>query len=230
MKKYFFKLILALVLVILLLIAAYILLFRVSLAEVECESQFGPCSQSIDEALGKLSGKPIIPTVRRMQDYLGKEKRIKQYSIRFLVPSKLKAYIVEKKGAAALGKIGLNNYFIVDEEGVVLGKEKSTFLPMINVVDGDLTYGPGSKVSDKLKFAVELTSYMFSVYATKLSTLYEDRIEIVLGSGIKVIFPTNGEIDVLLGSLNLILSRLNNPSSEIRIGEVDLRYKNPIIR
>ena len=51
-----------------------------------------------------------------------------------------------------------------------------------------------------------------------------------IAGGVKVIFPLEGDIDVLLGSLRLILSQLNNDEREIRIGSIDLRFENPVLR
>ena len=50
---------------------------------------------------------------------------------------------------------------------------------------------------------------------------------------ILVRFSLEGDIDVLAGSLRLIFSRLNDETTGIRMGdvsEIDLRFKNPVIR
>lgn len=227
------KIIRPLLIVVLLITAVSLVIFLLSkykITRVDCESQFGPCSQSIADNLNKFSDKSLTTSLRSSKEYLKKERRVSQFSIRFLLPSTIKVYVVEKKAAAALGKASLDKYLIVDSSGTVLGVDKSTLLPVVNVVDEELIYAEGAVLPENLIFAVNLTEYMYSYYSTKLTTLYKDRVEIRLNDGKLIIFPTIGEQDVLMGALNLILSRLNNESSEIRIGEIDLRYKNPIIR
>jgi len=46
----------------------------------------------------------------------------------------------------------------------------------------------------------------------------------------KVIFPLNGDKDLLLGSMNLIFSRLPSLKEASTIETIDLRYKNPVLR
>jgi len=60
----------------------------------------------------------------------------------------------------------------------------------------------------------------------------ENRLEASLDNGINVIFPTAGEVDVLIGSLRAILSQLNTGSEDTRIkaSTIDLRFDNPVVR
>ena len=201
------------------------------ISRIRCESQFGPCSESVETKLGELQGYGILETFTRVNKTLKEDRRISEYSVRYIIPNTLSVYVIEKKSVIALGKQGTDRFVILDKDYKVIGIEKSTFLPIVNVSSSEgIDFGLGSDIPSSLLFAAKIGKEMFMVYGVKLSVVYNDRVEVKLTNGPKVIFPLGGEIDVLMGSLNLILSRLNNASGEIRIGEVDLRYKNPVIR
>lgn len=139
--------------------------------------------------------------------------------------------LLKKKARSRLASRDFDGFVILDKDGNVISIEKGSSLPIINVANGqDINIKPGSKVPDNLFFAEQIERNVFAAYGIKLAILYTDRIEVKVENGPKVIFPTSGEVDVLMGSLSLILSHLNNANSEIRMGEIDLRYKNPVIR
>lgn len=213
------------------LVLGGLLLFQALKVErIICASQFGPCATEIDAEIDKFQGLGIISALGQVKKTLGSDARVSQFSVRFIFPSTINVDIIAKKGEAALGQQGVDNFLILDKTGRVIAVEKTTSLPIINVNDGtDINYQIGASVPDNLIFALNLSRQIFAGYGVKLIIVEPDRIEVSLKS-VKVIFPTQGEVDVLIGSLNLILSRLNNAQGEIRMGEIDLRYKNPIIR
>lgn len=218
-------------LIVLVIIGIYFGLKEIKTKSINCESQYGPCSDSVNRDLEKYRGISISKSLSDIKKVLSKNNKVSEFSVRYIFPNMLSVYVVEKKGEVALGKQGVDEFIILDKTGQVIEKTKNTSLPIINITTSENTdYKLGSKVSENLIFALQLERLIFSSYGVKLISLYNDRIETKLNNGPKVIFPVEGEIDVLMGSLNLILSRLNNQTGEIRIGEVDLRYKNPVIR
>lgn len=199
--------------------------------KIICTSQFGPCSQSVQDTINKSRGIGIFESFDKVKKNLASDPRVSEYTVRFIIPNSLSAYVIERKGVVALGKQGVDKFLIVDNNYKVIGTEKNTLLPLVNINNGDaIDFNLGESLPDSLSFASNIERQMYALYGVKLATVYNDKIEVKLSSGPKVLFPLEGEIDVLMGSLNLILSRLNNASGEIRIGEVDLRYKNPVIR
>jgi len=78
---------------------------------------------------------------------------------------------------------------------------------------------------------------LYSLYGVKEVRLRDRGLEARIGE-ILIIFPLEGDRDVLMGSLQLVLSQLNSGSEDFRIEEalgskpkvVDFRYKNPIVR
>lgn len=216
---------------VLIAIGLFLLLENLRVGSLVCQSQFGPCSQPVQERLNKLRGRSVLEVSGLIKKELSSDRRVSKFSIRYIIPETVMVYIVEKKAEVAMGRQGFDGYVLADSEGYVLSVEKNTSLPVINVASGeDINFIPGAKVSDNLFFAQRIMKYIFALYTVKLAVYYNDRIEVRLNSGPKIIFPKEGDVEVLIGSLSLILSRLNNREGEIRMGEIDLRYKNPIIR
>lgn len=217
-----------LVIIAILLVLAGLLLAarRLKVEKIVCRSQFGPCSETLLQSLAKFRGVPAFEVIGSAKKTLSLDRKVSKFRVRYLFPETLAIDVVERKAEVALGKQGFDGYVLVDKDGYVLAVEKNTSLPIINVMDNqNINFLPGTKISDNLFFAEKLMKYIFTLYSVKLAVYYGDRVEAKLNSGQKVIFPISGDVEVLIGSLNLILSR-----GEIRMGEIDLRYKNPVIR
>ncbi len=85
----------------------------------------------------------------------------------------------------------------------------------------------GEKVTEETLFALELLYDMFSFYQVQTGKIDKSSLVIELSRGPKVIFPLEGSHQVLLGSLRLVLSKLNSDS---QVSTIDLRFKNPVIK
>lgn len=223
--------VLFIVLIPLLIVAIYFAYRKIKINTIICQSQYGPCSESLDNEIDKAQGKNIASSISEVKKTLSQSNEVSQYSVRFNLPSYLKIYIVEKKGEVAITKTGLDNFFILDKDGLIISQVKRTSLPTLVLMDNsNINLKVGERVHGDVLFAEDVARLAFTAYETRSISIYSDRIEFSLKDGRKIIFPTSGETDVLFGSLELILSRLNNQAQEIRIGEIDLRYKNPVLR
>jgi hypothetical protein len=47
---------------------------------------------------------------------------------------------------------------------------------------------------------------------------------------IRVIFPLEGDSDILLGGLRLIYSKIKEDGNLAGYSQIDMRYKNPVLR
>ena len=77
---------------------------------------------------------------------------------------------------------------------------------------------------------------MFSTYQVQDGEIIDSNLVVEVTGGRSVIFPLQGDKEVLMGSLNLILSRLNSEDEKSRIEGaenveiIDLRFKNPVLK
>ena len=194
----------------------------IKIREIECASQYGLCPSAVNAQLDLYVGLNIRDAKKRIYEYIGKEGSIKEGKVVYKVPFQLMVYITEKKPGVALFMEG-QDYIIVDPEGSVIGTSPTTDLPKLTVTQTGYT-------KDQLEFASNLYYEFSRLHPIEFSELGDKDMTVKIADGVKVIFPLEGDIDVLLGSLRLILSQLNNDEREIRIGSIDLRFENPVLR
>jgi len=199
---------------------------------ISCQSQYGNCFDDLEEKLKKAEGKNLREAKKEIEDILKNDLSLSDYSTQFKIPDTLKISLLEDKPKFALKSLSKNVYGLVDKEGLVLKIEDNTTLPYVEIEDSFPNVG--EKVSEKELFALKIISGVFSLYQIDKGKIQNESLLIELKNGIKVIFPLEGDKDVLLGALTVILNRLNEDAKELKINkvvyEIDLRFKNPVLR
>lgn len=195
----------------------------VKVGDVVCTSQFGPCSNYISEKTGKIKGMSITDAKSQLGKVFQKDAKVVNFTAKFRLPNKLMVWVVERKPVAALQFGNSNKYTLVDKDGKVLGLQTEVSLPVVLIE---------SKTDDRsVSFAANLMDSLFLVYQTKLGHLRADgSLQVDNINGKTVIFPLDGDRDTLIGSLKVILSGLITEPSASRIRQIDLRFKNPVIK
>lgn len=188
---------------------------------ITCQSQYGPCSVYVGEAIRAVRLTNLHDVSENIKKALESELLVSKFSVRFNLPGNLRVYVVERKPVAAFTNPDLSEFNLLDEDGVVIGRTTKTNLPVI-IVNG------GQDV-EKIAFASRIMTQMFTTHGVKLGKIENESLQLQVSDGISVIFPLEGEIDVLIPSLEVILSRLNTQGQNLRIESIDLRYKNPVL-
>jgi len=89
----------------------------------------------------------------------------------------------------------------------------------------------GDNISSKEYFALKIIEKVMVITPIQSSILEEKELKIISQENKLIRFPIEGDIDVLVGSLRLIFSRLNEVPQGIKIvREIDLRFANPVLR
>jgi len=212
---------------ILLLASPFFVLPRVvKIGRIDCQSQFGPCSRTLKEKIESLSQekKTFLETKKELTAVLGEEIIVDDFSLQFKLPDKLKINVLERKPRFAVqnqtGAIAL-----IDGEGYSIAVEDSTALPRLIIADA--LPNVGERVTEKTLFALELLEDLFSLYQVETGRMGADSLVIELSGGPRVIFPLEGNRQALIGSLRIILAKLN---SESGVSTIDLRFRNPVIK
>lgn len=222
MKKY-------LVVVVLLLIFA-ILVFTprlIPINSITCRSQYGPCDSKLVDQFNSFEGKKYFYARKEISKLLSSSKYISEYSIKFNLPDKLNIDLIEKKPSIAFPSSS-GKFFLINQFGEVVDEVDETLLPKIYSQNQDpWDFKRGEEVNEELKFAIKIMQKMFYVYNVSDAYVKGDSISFTLSDGRKIIFPLKGDIDVLFGSLQVILSRLQ---VETNYSIIDLRFKNPVLR
>jgi len=198
----------------------------IKVGDIVCESQFGPCSQILESRLSMLEGKPIGDTRREISEILTSEVLIKDYSIQILFPNRLRVNLLERKPKFVLKVKSSDSLALVDEEGYIVGIEPQSNLPQVQI---DSPPGNvGEKVSDENLFGLQIVGDLFSFYQVRQGVIDQGNLQVELKDKIRVIFPLEGDRSVLISSLELVLKKYEDVGVLPR--EIDLRYKNPVIR
>ena len=204
-----------------------------TIKEITCKNQYGPCDQRLSTRLKDLEGRNYLSMRSLIEDTISQEPSVKGYSTQLKLPDNLEVSVVRQKAKFAL-KTHNEVYILVSDEWKILEMVNSSSLPYI-VVDS-FSGSVGDKVSSEQLFALKLIESLFFSYSISEGKLDQEMIEVRLKNRIKVLFPRQGDVQVLLGSLELINSRLKEEGKDSKIdkvqeiSQIDLRYDNPVIK
>lgn len=199
----------------------------IKIEKIECESQYGKCDEVVTNSL-QLTGN-YRDTKKIIEQRLEKDILVNSYLIQYQIPSKLKIDINLKKPKYAI--FNSSKYFLIDKDGLIIEESSETNLPTLNKENVNLVVG--EKIEEKDKFALSIINGLTYLYSINSGNIINDELKVTSSEGIIIRFPLEGDKDVLLGSLRLIFSRLNDETKGIRIEdtkEIDLRFKNPVLR
>lgn len=198
--------------------------FRIS--TVECVSE-KPCSQEILKLLDAGKGKNYLQAKKDLGYVLSRQPKIKTYKLKYKLPSMLFVEVAERTGVVAL-KFAEDRYLVFDRDGSLLGEQAATELPFATVL--------GLASQKEMLFGVKLLNELATYYGIHEAKIDNHGLYVVLQGKGEISFPLVGDIDVVLGSLEVVLLQLNQTSqnhtiiseagNDIRI---DLRYKNPVV-
>lgn len=201
----------------------------IKINSIDCQSQFGPCSKVIDSQLTKIEGQSYLSAYKNITNFFKENILVSDYSIKFNLPSKLIVHIVERKPIVSLVKRSdEQKFYFIDSDGIILFTQENSQLPKV-ILPEDTNLEIGKKVDPGLLFASKILQGCFITFGSRLAIVTPELIEVDLPDSIRVRFPLTGDTNLLLGSLNSILSRLNMSETDSKIKLIDLRFKNPVI-
>jgi len=221
------KKIIPLIIFVLILLVIFLPRFIINV-RIECKSQVGNCPNSVVEKISPLTGKKLSYAKGRLTKTLTTEFLVSDFSIQFKLPNILKVDLIVKKPIYALrGNDGI--LVLVDKEGIVIEVATGTNLPMA-VTTEDLPK-VGERVDGKRLSALKLIDGVSKMYQTGTGNIEGDTLLVELPGPVRVIFPLAGsDVEFLLGSLRLIYTNMQDGESRGLYSQVDLRYRNPVLR
>lgn len=225
-----FKYLSLLLMVLFILSIPFVIKKSIFIKRIECTSQYGECPVEISNNINVVSGHDMKVAKDNLERILGQTNQINNYLIQFKIPNTLKVDINIKKPRYSI-KNSQGIYFMIDKDGLVLDRLDKSSLPTIEDKTSD--YSIGEVITDKNLWALRLIEKVAWLYTKNIGVVENNTMKVVLDEGITVYFPLEGDIDVLIGSLRLIFSRLNEGSQGIRmedVREIDLRFKNVVLR
>ncbi len=207
-------------------------IIKIRVNEITCSNQYGACDKELLETFQKLTGKELVIVKDEIRGVLSNNIIIDKYLVSYRFPDKLEINVIEKKPLFAVKTS--EGFYLVSKNGTILKKTDFTNLPVIELAVGG--YTTGAMVDDNVLFSLEIVREMSSYYSVKNSLYGENVVKVQLKDGPLIIFPSSGDIQLLIGSANLVLLELNSGYQDTRIDNrkpvksVDLRYKNPVLK
>ena len=207
---------------------------KIDIASIECTNQFATCSESIQTDLNVLSGDDLHTVRQRIITYLSKNVKIESYTFHYRFPDTYVVTIIEKTATFSIRNTDYNSIALLSSEGEVLSLVEESALPSLTV--NDHVWNIGDRADRDIWSATSLAESLYKLYPNAEYTIRDNSLVVNNLDTYVVYFPLTGERDVLLGSLTLILSRLKLDEEEFRIEgdrkvqEIDLRFKNPVLR
>lgn len=210
-----YKVVLIIVLILVLIFAPQFII-RV---KTECKSQYGDCPKELGDGVRKSEVGSLYQTRKNIKKYLKNNNSVSNYSTQFKLPNTLVVNLLIKKPIFAIKDNLTNRIFLLDKDGNILSEEKTTLLPTV------IQEGQKPNLN-----ALRLMLGVYLMYQTTTGDLQNDSLTVELTPQLKVIFPVEGENDVLLGSLRLIYEKIQSDPKSAMYKEIDLRFKNPVLR
>lgn len=216
----FFFFIIAVVLI------AFVSTFFIKVKEVECKSQFGPCSSFIENEVAGLRGIRLERLPFRLKKVLTSQVLVQKYSWRLINIDKVLITLIERKPIFAIK--GADTFALIDKDGIVISFTKETNLPYI--IYQDVPKSSGQKIEDRILFMGRILEDLFSQYQIKEAKAQDHSFAVIFSEKLIILFPEEGDEVKIIGTLKLILSRLKDTSDLARIRLIDLRFKNPLVK
>ena len=205
----------------------------IKVRKIECSSQYGECKHEFLKKLEDLEGGNLISVKRDLKKEIGSDVSIGDFDLRFNLPDNVEVSIIEKKPKYALFNPDQKRYMNISEDGYIISFSENSELP---IVTADKVFPEiGSSVAGKYKFSLDLLYDLFLTFQVKEGTFSGDSLVIEIPGNLRVIFPIEGDREALVGSFVLLYSEYQNEGNTGKsvmsdIVEIDLRYKNPVLK
>lgn len=192
-----------------------------------CKTQFGQCAEEDTFPIKKYEGKSLFFLNRRALNQELEKNFKNEYAYNHLYfPNTLDVYIKKRKAVVGITKTATQKIYLVSKEGVVLEEVESTALPLL-ILGEEFEIPPiGNIVKDKEIVGIEILNYVYKIWSQPHAKIESNKFLVKINETL-VTFPLDREPSIVIGALQLILTRSKIDSKLVKT--IDLRYKKPIL-
>lgn len=196
--------------------------------KVECKSQMDLCPKEVETKLSTLNNKSLFSARREVSKILVDNYLISNFSMQLKLPNILLVNVIVKQPRYSVFGKSENNYLLMDSNGYILSVSDRSNLPIL--IKENLNQKPGERISENDLFALKLIEGINQMYQVSSGTIQNDTLVVDMPLGIRVILPLSGyDTQVLLGSLRLIYTKATTDYIGV-YSQIDMRFKNPVLR
>ncbi|MBI2590607.1 MAG: hypothetical protein HYW33_01870 [Candidatus Blackburnbacteria bacterium] len=205
----------------------------VTVDNIVCKTQYGPCDQQDLELASRFIGKNLfLVTSAEVGEMLSGSFKNNKVFVSKYFPDTLSLVIEKRKGFVAVSKPDVGSgFFLVSSDGTALSYEESSALPKLVLSEEVAMPVVGGKVDQDLINAGKTLSLLRLGQNVSTADFSKEGLAVSINwdsSSISVTFPANGDPELLTGALQLILSQAKMDGKIPKV--IDLRYKNPVLR
>ncbi len=223
MKRVFFAF--GIILVVILLVCVFVLKVR----NTSCSASNLTCPSDISTEVHSFQGRRLFGSQKALRNFLSNKPEVKSFSIYTSPLGDIFINLELRKADIALSPEGSSVFTLYTKEGVVVRESPGTTVPVV-ILKEQL---PPEAVS----FIVQLSWQLTTILPVQEMTVEGSSLKVVLRDGRFVHYPLSGDIDLLLGTTLATFSQLNLTDGKLiidkkatEIHEIDLRFKNPVLR
>lgn len=205
----------------------------IKIEEFDCSTQYGACDEWISKEFEILKGKNYSQTKKYTLLIIKNFIFVDDYLVQYKFPNGIKVNLSISKPVYCLKKVNENIYDYINSTGMVVRVDKECSLPVVETEN----YFPnmGEEIKEDILNALTTVSLMNLSFGVSNGKILNNYLQINMPQGYNVLFPLDRDSQVLVGSLKLIISRLNENASDTKIDSgiisvIDLRYTNPVLR
>lgn len=199
---------------------------------IDCVSQFTKCNDNISSALINVEKGNIITTRRNIVKVISQNPLIKKYWVQLnlngkyivMVEERVPKYCVESNA----GK------YVTDSEGLVIKINDNGNIRCIQSVEDE--YKLGDRLSVRDYFNETLLYKIRNIADIGYAYLEQNNLVVEYKGNIKLIFPKEGDADLLAGKAYYTVSQFDNIEEYIieignySISEIDFRFNDPVVK
>ena len=199
----------------------------IKVGAVYCRTQYGPCTQEEEKRLENLVGRDFLQldAIAAAVKISENDFRIRRALVEKIFPGSLTVIIEKRKPITAVVK-GENRVFLVDQEGVVVDLTETSTLPNL-LVPENTELIVGERVLEDILAAAKILYLVNKSQGAQSASFEKQLVTVYLPGNISAIFAPVEGLEVRVGALQLILSRIK--MDEKLPKTIDLRYSKPIL-
>lgn len=206
------------------------LFFFLKIRSVSCSADHTPsCPSSLLEKLQAFKGSRIFQSERKIRNTLSSEPEVLSYAVKTSPLGDITVRITLREGSIALKPESSNTYTLYTKDGILVKEAPDTSVPTVVLKEQINT--------EAVPFVAALSYQLTTILPVSQMTVEGESLKVVLRDNRILLYPLQGDIDVLLGSTLITFSQLNLTEGKLIIDrqavvirEIDLRFKNPVLR
>lgn len=220
-----------LILFLVLILGGYLLSLRElrEVREISCKTQYGPCRSEEQEKLRQFVGEDIIFfNSTDVKEIFSGDFRTRDVYVQRVFPGKLNVFLEKRKPFMGVRLEGFKDegVFLIDREGVVLEFTRESPLPEVITKEEKIIVG--ERLTDGILAATKVVFLAHKLeLVDKVTGMIEGNTVVIDLGGTKVDLPLDKDPGVLIGALQLIMTRSRIDGKLPR--SIDLRYSNPVL-